>query len=604
MNSQNAYTPSTIADSPLVFNIPLYQRLFAWKPKQVQQLLEDLHGHFVKTKDDTTEPPYYLGMLTCVSDGDQYDLIDGQQRFTVMMLLGICFKDLKLCKDDWGRFLKVNNDVSRLKFFAREDDQNYLDIKISSLSQDQSATSKSTYLNADMEAAIRCIKTYLEPLTDKDKEDFSRNVFNRMTFFISLLPESYKKHPASLNKYFEAMNAQGKGLEQHEILKVELLRKVSDSNNKEDMVRIWNLVSQTNKTVLTKQESQSEEEYRNAYLKAIQDCRSGDYKKLIEKVATDSSQKYTIEELTPEKQNFRSSFSGDGDNSIISFSELLLIVLDMDRENGASEPLRYDENKLLATFDSQKRSFDLQFYKTLLLSRLLLDYYVVRREIINGQGDYTLIFRDKENDSEELRQYQAMLAVSTDSISWIRDFLTIVKERDFTASELLSSLKDIDNQRHSQVPEDDNLRYDKVDRYWFWRLDYYLWVNREKEFEKYHEAVQRYIFRRNRSIEHLYPQNNDNNVSNSWPKQDIDEFGNLAMISQSFNSEQSNDNLELKFARIREQIQNKSIQSIKLLKMYIAADGSGEKWTPELAKKHQEEMLEILKSSYPEPNQS
>lgn len=52
--------------------------------KEVTKLLFDLKEHFAKMPADE---PYYLGMLTCIDMKNHYDLIDGQQRFTVMTLL-------------------------------------------------------------------------------------------------------------------------------------------------------------------------------------------------------------------------------------------------------------------------------------------------------------------------------------------------------------------------------------------------------------------------------------------------------------------------------------------------------------------------------------
>ena len=160
------------------------------------------------------------------------------------------------------------------------------------------------------------------------------------------------------------------------------------------MTRIWNLVYQTNRTVLSKEENQSEEDYRSKYLEAIQNCRSGNFQYLIEKTRTDSTDKYTIDTIKAQKHNFENRFSGDGDSSIITFSELLLIALDIER---GVDSEGYDVNKLLTKFHNLEGAFDVwHFYQTLLLTRLILDYYVIRREVINGQGDFTLIIHDAE----------------------------------------------------------------------------------------------------------------------------------------------------------------------------------------------------------------
>ena len=207
---ENKYTPELIATSQFKFSIPLYQRLFAWKKKEVTKLLFDLKEHFAKMPADE---PYYLGMLTCIDMKNHYDLIDGQQRFTVMTLFAIIFKEYD---DKWSGFLMDGN---RLNFIARSDDKAYIKSKINGYPT-------KTYVNKNMEEGLAAITGFLESNfnTQEERIEFVQQVFTRLTFFFSYLPSSYLADTTSLNKYFEAMNAQGKGLEQHEILKVQLMR--------------------------------------------------------------------------------------------------------------------------------------------------------------------------------------------------------------------------------------------------------------------------------------------------------------------------------------------------------------------------------------------
>jgi hypothetical protein len=162
-----------------------------------------------------------------------------------------------------------------------------------------------------------------------------------------------------------------------------------------------------------------------------------------------------------------------------------------------------------------------------------------------------------------------------------------------------------DNKDHKDfIPYlDDNneiynkLSYGNIDRYWFWRLDYYLWEENEKAKTK-DDAISKYIFRTNRSIEHLHPQNQENETG-KWEEKDLNSFGNLAMISSGFNSTQSNDPVGVKFSRIKDQHDKKQLQSIKLWKMHELAQGNGSQWTKDLAEKHGEEMLVILRNTFP-----
>lgn len=114
----NRYTPEKVVEEKLYFSIPLYQRLFSWGEEQVKGLLFDLKNHFESVSNHDT--PYYLGMLSCIESGNHYDLIDGQQRFTVMTLLAIVLRDYY---KEWGNFL---DNGKRLRFISRTKDNEYL----------------------------------------------------------------------------------------------------------------------------------------------------------------------------------------------------------------------------------------------------------------------------------------------------------------------------------------------------------------------------------------------------------------------------------------------------------------------------------------------
>lgn len=379
MNMENKYTPELIATSQFKFSIPLYQRLFAWKKKEVTKLLFDLKEHFAKMPADE---PYYLGMLTCIDMKNHYDLIDGQQRFTVMTLFAIIFKEYD---DKWSGFLMDGN---RLNFIARSDDKAYIKSKIKGYPT-------KAYINKNMEEGLAAITGFLESNfnTQEERIEFVQQVFTRLTFFFSYLPSSYLADTTSLNKYFEAMNAQGKGLEQHEILKVQLMR---GEKEQDYLTHIWNLTSMMDHPIIAKEEDQDEACYRQFYEEAISFCRQKRFHEALEKcryTSLDDEEEYSIDVIQPEKIEFKQNSYEDGENSIISFPEFLLLVLDVC--TGGEQPAsHYQPDKLIEKFDALKTYFTAgEFYEKMLYYRLLLDYYTIRRDIKDGQGNYSLILK-------------------------------------------------------------------------------------------------------------------------------------------------------------------------------------------------------------------
>lgn len=249
------------------------------------------------------------------------------------------------------------------------------------------------------------------------------------------------------------------------------------------------------------------------------------------------------------------------------------------------------------------------FYNNLLFCRLLMDYYIITKEDGKDGNRYEILYYADDghgslDGKDRIIHYQSMLYVSQTPIyDWLKPLiLKLMEARPIGCLELLEWIKDIDD-AHRKLPSAELLSYNNnVDRYWFWRLDYYLWEQKEEYFKnkEEQEIAGDYVFRANRSIEHLHLRDQENNTK--WEDEYVHSFGNLAMISQSFNSEQSYDPVTVKFARVSEQADRHSLLSLKLYRMYLDAEKTPGGWTVEKMQQHQEKMYEVLKNSFIRPS--
>ncbi|MCV3454106.1 DUF262 domain-containing HNH endonuclease family protein [Campylobacter sp. FU_520] len=144
--------------------------------------------------------------------------------------------------------------------------------------------------------------------------------------------------------------------------------------------------------------------------------------------------------------------------------------------------------------------------------------------------------------------------------------------------------------------------------YWFYRLEYYLWKYSEtdklKETEldekKFSNIASNFYFRSLNSIEHVQAQSK----AQEWKDEkdsNIDNFGNLALISSSFNSSLNNQDVPSKYSDFKKRYMDnkKAVISLKLWLIYaLAKDNDEITWTFEKAKKHKIQMLKILKNSF------
>lgn len=602
----NKYTPELVCTEDVIYNIPIYQRLFTWEEKNVKQLLDDLRDQFLKA----SEAPYYIGMLT--KHGN--DLVDGQQRFTVLSLMASVFQKY---------YAPWTGMQGKLYLSARKDDADYLKSLFSN-------TPRADVENRKMYQGRNAILEWINENEDVNMEKYAEYVFKKCTFFIASLPSGYRAQ--DLNKYFEAMNSTGKNLESHEIVKV--VRYLKSMTSEQDLYNsIWNTVSDIDKPLIRKKtyEKETEEKFRNRYRNAIYDfdelfpngIEINDFNK------TDENQEGTylsIRELEANGNNpdvrRQDRYYGEGYHSMLTFPEFFLLVLYIHLSEEEREEVNvnefFDIHKLQSTVDTYTDKWNEAewklFGREMLRYRLIFDYFVIR--IPNSEAsDYNLDYTDCFDgmiDSSVLAQIQSMLYVDSSSKTyyrWVVPFLLYLSEnKSATSEEIFEELRTIDNgiDEHSvSLLLNGEPSYSFGGRrtvYFLRRLDFYLWLENhlsKKTNEERYTVINNFRFKRGiNSQEHLHPQNDEDRDGYEAWGDDKHKFGNLFLISSSFNSSQSDDTINTKFGRIKDQIKYSRIESIKLYYIWSQCNEEEKEWTKENMKKHQENMIQILKDSY------
>ena len=553
-----AYTPAKLVDR--ILNIPIYQRLFVWEEEQINLLLKDLEEAFKKSSNT----PYYIGIITVVEKDGQWDIVDGQQRLTFLSLFGAycCSKNEKSI---WQNFLfatqvfEKKSENLRINYMGRPEDREDL-IKI--------ATGEGDIANRNFGVFKDCIE---KRITDEEfLKQLAGFVYEKASFLITELPANYG--PQDLNLFFEKMNATGKQLTAVEQIKGKYFpARAAEFDACLNFDKAWaDSTSSNNDT------SEISLGIILTYDKAVN--------------AEDNNSTHDVTS-----------------RSILTPEVFLLHCLEI----LTGETVLHDERKILETFKNNMFS-PRDLLSTMKNYRQWIDANIIYlRE--SSDGSWECAFRSEDNKEKEYedkaknesvsnvnlrlkrKQFQAMLYVSSSNYQeWV------LKAYQSKEKILLNLLMEQDKKRHQN--NENPMTYHSIDRYWFWKLDYLLWekfIDDEDYFSKYKltpnekEAIRNYKFRRNRSIEHLHPQT-DRDIA-EW-KEAKHCFGNLAMISSSFNSLQQNDSIGVKFARLRDtQIPQKNLESIKMLLMFKCAGGQESGWTVKVMQDHENEMLDLLK---------
>ena len=592
------YNPEKITRENLFYTIPIYQRLFEWDTENIVTLLEDL----IKEYDQTGgQGDYYIGLLTSTKNNE---LVDGQQRFTVLMLLGSV---LQKYYDKWEGFLVTENKL-RLDFTSRPLDNTYLRFLI-----EDKADECRSYKNFKMQNGYKQVRIFMEEKVPEEKRcSFASYVFHHLCFFISNLPEEYS--PRDLNKYFERMNTTGKNLEQHEILKVKLLSNLD--NDVDKYMLLWNKLADVDTLLIRERKGENSEDVkRQALTSDITAIFSGN---LINGMNGDvhddaiSIGEISASDSTPKKERELIKDS----HCAMTFPYLLLQVLyrKLDGKIKCTISDFFKPNNLLSIFEEylpfsgkKVNKKDIKgFMERLLRARLALDICFVRPTEYGYSLDMNL---PEDNVAlKNLLMLQSMIYVSSSNYTnyrWFNWLMDVVDKAGIPEAESFyrTLLNEVD--KEFKVPTYENLTYKGDIRYWFWRLDFYIWQHRDELFEKgspeWHIA-DNYIFKRNRSVEHIAPQTPQSQSTLKWDdsKEDRvlrDSFGNLVMISQGLNSSLNNESYEVKAAHVKSFCNGSKSGSIESLKLLVAYKDYPNGWSKDAIKEHGKKMYTWLTES-------
>lgn len=596
------YTPNIIVKDKLSFSIPIYQRLFEWETDNITTLLEDLKKEY---EISTREGDYYIGMLTSTENNE---LVDGQQRFTVIMLFGCV---LQYYYAPWKQFLVADN-KPRLDFSSRPLDNTYL----MSLIEDKSKNS-SAFKNLKMQNAISVIENFIKDtfIETKCRALFAEYIFNHLCFFISKLPAEYS--PRDLNKYFERMNTSGKNLEQHEILKVKLLSNLDTDVDK--YMLLWNKLADVDTLLIRDKKDENKSERKRLALQS--NISTILNRNLINGLNLDQNDNAIpicdIQMKNEAPKNDREL--NKESRCALSFPYLLLQVLyrKLDKKINCKINDFFRPGNLIEIFEEylpfngkNVNKDDIKdFMEQLVKARLALDICFVRP---TEYGFYLDMDSSEDDDNlKNLMMFQSMLYVSSSNytnyrwFNWLMD--EVVKTGLPNVDELYHSLKaKADNE--FPIPNYERLSYNEDIRYWFWRLDFYIWQHQKELFEKDSPELaiaENYIFKRNRSIEHIAPQTPQSNSMMKWDNTEEDErlrdsFGNLVMISQGLNSALSNESYEVKTAHVQSFCNGSKSGTIESLKLLIVHNDYPNGWNRKAIEEHGMAMYELLKKSVKE----
>lgn len=612
------------------FQIPLYQRAYAWEDKQIIQLLEDIN-------DSCSEPDskYYIGTLVVADKGSYYEVIDGQQRLTSLFLLLHCLKT------------KTKHTLT----FACRDKSNYTLENLDAILMN-SSTIDNEKIQESIISGVRIIQNELQN-GNKYGEDFFEKLSHVVMYQIIVPPHT------DLNHYFETMNTRGEQLEQHDILKATLMSFLQgDGAWMSAFSEIWNACRDMSGYVQMNFSKASRELLFGGYWNAIPSSLTPFVKEVKCKYSEKSN---TLHEIVAPDFEIKKSIeivdSGDKDanvrfESIIDFPYFLIHCLktfvsinelSSDDDKDLCESLLNDK-KLNIFFDrvlkhgvykgenldKNKSAFAKKFIKHLLRSRFLFDKYILKREFIGDslEGEWSLKTLNVSGQGSNKKAYftntsfleagqwsnsyantyrhsdnlmiQSALRVSYTSpkvMHWITELLLWL---DNNTSHLNSYCQVAENVAKQSIIENFFSKCENrvfrmgvgTPHIVFNYLDYLIWKSNRKQYSDF-------TFEFRNSVEHWYPRHPSESEIKLWDDGGVDRFGNLCIIQRNVNSKFSNLPPEGKKTSFRAMIDKGSLKLRIMSKLTTSGEEitASQNWKDCVCEEHEREMISMLTSA-------
>ncbi|MGL5369993.1 MAG: DUF262 domain-containing protein [Plesiomonas shigelloides] len=640
-------TLQQVHERKLGFLIPSYQRPYVWTDEDAVKLFED-----IKTAFESKETQYFIGSALSarrkMATHNVYELIDGQQRTTTLMLISIAFKASKIpCVLGEASILGKK---PRLCFEIRESVSNLLGnfADLDDFHRPSDEEIKQDEYLRPLATNLRVLHQYVEKLKDMrdfDLTAFACYLFTKVVWVNNIVPVNM-----DLNRLFSSMNTAGIQLEPVDLLKARILKKINtrkalyskvwqacehlDNYFERNLRQIfnnadWNALEYKDLSVLNAVFIESEIEPKaqlgtgKSVSSLLAEINDGDVtynaKELVQSDGTDNIDAETVY-----------------CRSIISFELLLIHTLRIFCARNGCDDLepRIKASNLLACFEVllvQDENDIKAFIELLWQVRYQFDTWVVkwvehddredphlRLTNINrsiSSGKYYINRTAKELSN--LVQLQSVRYFTGDRSAhyWLTALLgCLINKSDMNGDQVLTILEQVDNnlslsvetQKEASFKIAKGLRPDVVkwneqqtyftdplgtrfEHYWFQKLEYLLW----KQGNKTDEKLKTYRITSKNSLEHVHPQNEEHKKVINHDA--LHAFGNLVLLSPSENSSYSNQTVLKKKADFDSKPR---YDSLKLKDIFSTYQESNNQWTEREIQKHQGKMLSLLEEHY------
>ncbi len=614
------------------YTIPLYQRNFAWREEQISRLLKDVYSSFQRNPEGN----YFIGSLVVRKRrGEDYEVIDGQQRLTVLSLI--------------TRLLGIDHE-QRLSYDSRPNVEEFLNAFYSGQNIHELNHPTITYLKE----AVETIQTTnlcdesegRESLTicdDKIRQQFAAYFANHVILVRVEIPED-----TDVAAYFEIMNNRGEQLQEHEILKALLTSEIKepdgihyDIEKQKEFSLIWDACSQIDEPI----QKVFNTNRRRMYFGDNYDdfCFTG----LTCGEKAEHTDGYTLDDIinNRHKQDLNDKLDNVADeaidfadeakySSIIDFPNFIMHIFKAfyseEYRNATNSDVPLDAKFMLKVYDEIKGQINPEeFIYNLFRSKTFFDRYVVKtittddnniedniswslqKVRLNGENMYFVgTFNEDNYMQERALKIITMLQVTFRSRkykNWLQEVIKWFAKQDSITIPSCDYIELLDRyilQRYDEynfgprqvIEKDEPLTVENsissgvnTPHFLFNFIDYLYWVesrNRIHEI-KFSERIKDFDFKYWNSVEHHLSQQKAKTLEGS--ENYINNLGNLCLLSKGANSRLSDRD-------VKEKVQSYTTSNMGPNRqiIYAITEAHGYEWNHDSIKDHYNNLLDLL----------
>jgi len=241
----NEYTISKVFSDDFAFEIPHYQRPYAWTVEETVELLDDLLGTLGGNGDTPVEdiPPYFLGCIVLIKEEEGADskVVDGQQRLTTLTLLLAALRETledRSAAEDLVQFLYAKGNImlgtsNRYRLLVRERDRKFFQDYI----QEPGGLTKLRGIDAKHLESISQLNFWgngilllekAKKLSEETRQRLAMFLLTRCVLVVVSSPDL-----DSAYRIFSILNNRGLDLSHTDILKAEVIGKLPTTTDEE-----------------------------------------------------------------------------------------------------------------------------------------------------------------------------------------------------------------------------------------------------------------------------------------------------------------------------------------------------------------------------------